>query len=144
MSAGEMSDGSPVTPQLDARLLADIREWRARLAPTGVDGNRWSARLTIVELDMLLRVAAERDALRRELVDMPDDHFAPVPVRSVPFTAEIPAEIRERAGEPATDDRSRCAVCSSVIVPDRFSTSGWRHEIRPMRLHGLHLAEPIS
>ncbi|MFM9625713.1 hypothetical protein ACKI14_48425, partial [Streptomyces turgidiscabies] len=71
----------------------------------------------------------------------PDDHLAPVPVRSIPFTAEIPDEVRERAGEPATDERPRCDVCSSVIVPDRFSTSGWRHEIRPMR---LHVAKPIS
>lgn len=115
MSAGEMSDGTPVSPRLDARMLADLRAYRAR-HNTGFA----HIRLTIDELDMLLRVAAERDALRRELVDMPDDHFAPVPVRSVPFTAEIPAEVRERAwvhpahaarhghpGEPCRD-RSAC------------------------------------
>lgn len=68
-----MSDGSPVSPRLDARMLADIREWRARLAPTSLDGNRWSARLTIDELDMLLHVADERDAIKRELCEMPDD-----------------------------------------------------------------------
>jgi hypothetical protein len=62
-----MSDGSPVSPQLDARMLADLRTWRARLAPTSTGGNRWSARLTVDELDMLLRVADDRDALRREL-----------------------------------------------------------------------------
>ncbi|MFM9500403.1 hypothetical protein ACKI1Q_43430, partial [Streptomyces galilaeus] len=93
----EMSDGTPVSPELDARMLADLRAWRARQDP---DLRRLT--LTIDELDMFLRVAAERDALRRELVDMPDDHLAPVPVRSVPFTAEIPDEVRERAGEPAT------------------------------------------
>ena len=93
----EMSDGTPISPRLDARMLADLREYRARLSPTSLGGYRWSARLTIDELDMLLRVADERDALRRELVDMPDDRFAPVPVSSVPFTAEIPDEVRERA-----------------------------------------------
>lgn len=134
----EMSDGTPVSPELDARILSDLREYRARM------GILRHLTLTIDEVDTLLRVAAERDTLRRELVDMPDDRFAPVPVRSIPFTAEIPAEVRERAGEPVTDERPRCDVCSSVIVPDRFSTSGWRHEIRPMRLHAARPAEPIS
>lgn len=86
MSAGEMSDGSTVTPQLDARLLADIRAWRARLAPTSLDGNRWSARLTIDELDMLLRAAAERDALKA--------------AACAEWEADIPAEIRARAVQP--------------------------------------------
>lgn len=132
----EMSDGTPVSPELDARMLADLRAWRARQDP---DLRRLT--LTIDELDMFLRRCTELEELRRELVDMPDDHLAPVPVRSVPFTAEIPDEVRERAGEPATDERPRCDVCSSVIVPDRFSTGGWRHEIRPTRLHA---AKPIS
>lgn len=86
MSAGEMSDGSPVSPQLDARLLGDLREWRARLAPTPLEGNRWSARLTIDELDMLLRVAAERDALKAALC--------------FEWEADTPAEIRARAVQP--------------------------------------------
>lgn len=85
MSAGEMSDGTPVSPELDARMLAELREWR-RLAPTSVDGNRWSARLTIDELDMLLRVAAERDALKAALCSE--------------WEADIPAEIRARAVQP--------------------------------------------
>ena len=83
MTAGAMSDGSPVSPELDARLLADLREWRARLAPTNLGGNRWSARLTIDELDMLLRVAAERDALKAAAM--------------AEWEADIPAEIRARA-----------------------------------------------
>ena len=132
----EMSDGTPVSPLLDACMLAVLREWRAHHG-TGLR----HIMLTIDELDMFLRRCTELEELRRELVDMPDDHLAPVPVRSVPFTAEIPDKIRERAGEPVTDERPRCEVCSSVIVPDRFSTGGWRHEIRPTRLHA---AKPIS
>lgn len=106
MSAGEMSDGSPVSPQLDARLLGDLREWRARLAATSLEGNRWSARLTIDELDMLLRAVAERDALKAALCSE--------------WEADISAEVRERAwvhpahaarhghpGEPCRD-RSAC------------------------------------
>lgn len=91
MTAGEMSDGSPVTPQYDARMLAEIREWRSRLAPTSLEGNRWSARLTIDELDMLLRVAAERDALKA--------------AACAEWEADIPAEVRERAG--STHDLGR-------------------------------------
>ena len=97
----EMSDGTPVSPRLDAGMLADLRAWRAHHGT----GLRHIA-LTIDEVDMLLRVAAERDALRRELVDMPDDRLAPVPVRSIPFTAEIPDEVRERSGEPHPKKRS--------------------------------------
>ena len=81
-----MSDGSPVSPQLDARMLAELREWRRR-ADTS-DGTRWSMRLTIDELDMLLRVADERDAIKRELCEMPDDVIlAPKPaiVPAIPF-----------------------------------------------------------
>ena len=118
MSAGEMSDGSPVTPELDARMLADLREWRRRHDDTGL---RHLA-LTIDELDMLIRVAAERDALKREACEMPDERQAqwadPPVVRfsdrakrdtvdcrpSIPFTAEIPAEIRERAGSKPQPD----------------------------------------
>lgn len=133
MTTGAMSDGSPVSPELDARLLADLREFRAHWN-TGIA----HVTLTIDELDMLLRVAAERDALRRELVDMPDDHAvrhghpgepcrdrsacypgdrstAPVPVRSVPFTAEIPDEVRERSGEPAMRTPGVCSRCGGRL-----------------------------
>ena len=203
----EMSDGTPVSPELDARMLAHPRAWRAR----HVTGLR-RVTLTSAELDMLLRVAAERDKLKAAACEMPDerpsnvtpigreakihgefvtmrvdewrrltdeltrlrtaeaaridaaleederviawDQIAAHPffrdcygtetslveamlakLTASTFEAEIPDEIRERAGEPVTDERPRCDVCSSVIVPDRFSTSGWRHEIRPMRLH---------
>ena len=105
----EMSDGTPATPELDARMLAELREWRRRYPIASMHG------ITGDEVDMLLRVAAERDTLRRELVDMPDDRFAPVPVRSVPFTAEIPAEVRERAGEPAMRTPGVCSRCGGRL-----------------------------
>lgn len=66
-----MSDGSPVTPELDARMLADLREWRVR-ADTR-DGARWSMRLTLDELDMLLRRCDELEALKRRECEMPDE-----------------------------------------------------------------------
>lgn len=75
VSAGTMSDGSPVTPQLDARMLADLREWRAR---RDIDPIRVT--LTIDEVDMLLRVADDRDALRREVCGDPTPPFPPVRV----------------------------------------------------------------
>ena len=122
MTAGAMSDGSPVSPELDARLLADLREWRAHLAPTSLEGNRWSARLTIDELDMLLRVAAERDALKAAAV--------------AEWEADIPAEIRERAGEPAHAARhghpgEPCRDRSACYPGDRSTEP-------------VHSAEPIS
>lgn len=75
-----MADGSPVTPELDARMLADLREWRRRIEPSP---GRWSMRLTIDELDMLLRRCAEVDELKRQACEMSDER---------PSTAvEIPA-----------------------------------------------------
>lgn len=64
----EMSDGTPVSPRLDARMLADLRAWRARHS-TGIR----HLTLTIDELDMFLRVAAERDALKAAACEMPDE-----------------------------------------------------------------------
>lgn len=100
-----MSDGSPVTPELDARMLADLREWRARVSADTREARRWSMRLTIDELDMLLRAAAERDALKAALCSE--------------WEAEIPDEVRERAGsttlgipysEPMHEPRERPAL----------------------------------
>lgn len=126
-----MSDGAPVSPELDARLLADLREWRSRLHPTNLDGNRWSARLTIDELDALLRIADERDALRAASV--------------AEWEADIPREVRERAAESPYPPAMRaaassslvptCAECGAGIIADMHSTSGWRHIVRPIRLH---------
>lgn len=129
MSAGEMSDGTPVTPEFDARMLAELREWRRRYPIASMHG------ITGDELDMLLRAVDERDALKRELVDMPDDHLAPLPVRSVPFTAEIPAEIRERAGEPAHAARhghpgEPCRDRSACYPGDRSTEPVHSDEIR--------------
>lgn len=110
MSASEMSDGSPVTPELDARMLAELREWRRRYPIASMHG------ITGDELDMLLRAVDERDALKRDACEMPDERQAqwadPPVVRfrdepkrdtvncrpSLPWRADIPAEIRERAG----------------------------------------------
>lgn len=91
-----MSDGSPVSARLDAWMLADLREWRARV----VEKAPWSVRLTVVELDMLLRVADDRDALRRELCEMPDD------VTLAPKLAVVPVGPCEGCGRGL--DRCEC------------------------------------
>lgn len=122
-----MSDGSPVSAELDARMLADLRAWRASRSITPA-----STLLTIDELDMLLRVADERDALKAAACEMSDERASNV----TPIRREAKIHI-----EPVTDERPRCDVCSSVIVPDRLSTSGWRHAVRPIRLHP---AKPIA
>lgn len=86
MSAETMADGSPVTPELDARMLADLREWRARVSP---DDKRWSMRLTIDELDMLLRRCADLDIARRQACADPDEIEPSAGVRAA--VVEIPA-----------------------------------------------------
>lgn len=120
-----MSDGSPVSPERDARMLAYLRAWRRSINPIQVT-------LTVDEFNMLLRVADERDALKAAACEMPDER----PSNVTPIRREAKIHI-----EPVTDERPRCDVCSSVIVPDRLSTSGWRHAVRPIRLHP---AKPIA
>lgn len=119
MSAGDMSDGSPVTPELDARMLADLRAWRTRLR------HLCQLTLTIDELDMLLRVAAERDALKA--------------AACAEWEAEIPAEIRERA-EPTPAYQWRAAGC--VWGGDRMGAeAAMRHYAR---MHGGRLERRVA
>ena len=106
-----MSDGSPVTPQLDARMLADLRECRARVDTNG----RWSMRLTLDELDMLLRIADERDAIRRELCEMPDDVTLAPKLAVVPFVwpaTMIAAHGHDGAATAA--EIEACRICSGI------------------------------
>ena len=105
---------------LDEKMIADLREWRSRITPAPSEAERsaghpYSVQLRLEEVDALLAAVDERDALKRELVDMPDDRFAPVPVSSVPFTAEIPAEVRERSGEPAMRTPGVCSRCGGRL-----------------------------
>lgn len=116
MSAGEMSDG---TPELDARMLADLRAWRAHLR------HLLHITVTIDELDMLLRVAAERDALKA--------------AACAEWEAEIPAEIRERA-EPTHAYQWRAAGC--VWGGDRMGAeAAMRHYAR---MHGGRLERRVA
>ncbi len=86
-----MSDGSPVSPELDARMLADLRAWRSNVT---IDSTRWSMRLTIDELDMLLRRVADLEDLRREMIAEVDERVT----LDSPFVADVPDEIRQRIG----------------------------------------------
>jgi hypothetical protein len=97
-----MSDGSPITPQLDARMLADLRAWRAR---RDIDPARVT--LTIDEVDMLLRVADERDALKREACAEPGEV---IPLRW-PATM-IAAHGHDGAASDA--EREACRICSGI------------------------------
>ena len=66
-------------------MLTDLRQWIASptvIAKRAAGGDVF---LSWDEIDMLLRVADDRDALRRELVDMPDD------VTLAPKVAVVPA-----------------------------------------------------
>lgn len=151
MSAGEMSDGSPVTPELDARMLAELREWRRRYPIASMHG------ITGDELDMLLRAVDERDALKAAACEMPDEgaaqwadppvvRFSDGPKRdaancrpTIPFSAEIPAEIRERA-EPTPAYQWRAAGC--VWGGDRMGAeAAMRHYAR---MHGGRLERRVA
>jgi hypothetical protein len=59
--------------RLDAQLLAELRQWRLSPSVTAAAQTKPDAFLSWEEIDMLLRIAEERDALRRQLADMPDE-----------------------------------------------------------------------
>ena len=56
----------------DARLIDDLRAWRARVDERGPEPERWTARLTLDELDALLTAADDRDRLAREACAEPE------------------------------------------------------------------------
>jgi hypothetical protein len=111
-----MSDGSPVSPQLDARMLADLREWRERIG-AGVHAGRWSMRLTIDELDMLLRRVDDLETLKREMC----------------------ADIAERTVD---DPRRICRHCGTRIKPT--PAVGVFEHVASASIVGLHPAEPSA
>lgn len=99
----EMSDGTPVSPELDARMLSDLRAYRARHS-TGIR----HLLLMIDELDMFLRVAAERDALKAAACEMPDER--PSNVTPIGREAKIHGEfvtMRVDAWRRVTDELTR-------------------------------------
>lgn len=57
--------------EADARMLADLRTWRVNRHPSSGD----QVSLGLEEVDMLLRVAAERDQLRRETCAEPETKY---------------------------------------------------------------------
>jgi hypothetical protein len=59
----------------DAAMIADLRAWRARVG--AAEGDRWSARFTLGEIDAVLRAIDERDELKRAAAAMPDEREAP-------------------------------------------------------------------
>lgn len=59
--------------ELDARLLSELRGWRAMPSTVVAFAAGKGGWLSADEIDLLLRIADERDALRRQSCEMPDD-----------------------------------------------------------------------
>lgn len=117
VSDGTMSDGSPVSPELDARMLADLREWLARVDANAREARRWSMRLTIDELDMLLRRVDDLETLKREMC----------------------ADIAERTVD---GPRRICRHCGTRIKPT--PAVGVFEHVASASIVGLHPAEPSA
>lgn len=115
-----MADGSPVTPELDARMLADLREWRDRIEPSP---GSWSMRLTIDELDMLLRRCAEVDELKRQACETWEPSRAPIeiPAGHALVKGEVvplawPDSMIRAHGHGPTDPRDDCPICDPSVI----------------------------
>lgn len=62
----------------DEKMIADLRAWRDRITPAPSEAERsaghpYSVQIRLEELDALLAAVADRDTLRREACEMPDD-----------------------------------------------------------------------
>ena len=73
-----MSDSTQDDAVYASQMLDGIRTSRRRIE---AQGETWSMRLTFGEVDLLLAAVDERDRLRREFCDMPDE--APRPAVSL-------------------------------------------------------------
>lgn len=73
--------------ELDARLVRDVRQWRHSPSVSAKLRHAGKVDLDLEELDALLRTITRLEAMKRELVDMPDDPmpaFKPVTVDPLP------------------------------------------------------------
>lgn len=126
----------------DEAMIADLRAWRERVRV--VDDHRFLARLTLGEIDAVLRAIDERDALKREAVTMRDERVLGVDglyITSETLRDAEPAAVlavvegaieRHRPaplGEPCTheswEDRGngsrKCADCGLWLADERVS-----------------------
>lgn len=76
---------------LDEKMIADLRAWRGRITPAPSEAERsaghpYSVQLRLEEVDALLAAVADRDTLRREACEMPDERAENVtPIKAVHY-----------------------------------------------------------
>lgn len=135
MTAEEVGETS--LAETDARMLADLREWRRSPSVVAKLAEGREVWLTGDEIDMLLRVADERDRLKREGCMMPDEMRGPIgALPEHPTTLrEIPPGYALVGGElvelPQPSPMHRCVVCDGAIM---MTAGQWFH----VGVSGLH------
>lgn len=112
--------GQASNEELDARMLQELREWRRSPSVVREIERGRQVWLDPEELDLLLRIAAERDALKRASV--------------AEWEADLPEEIRQRIAETWP-----CLVCG-VPIRRRFP----KHEPVPIRELGRAYYEHVD
>lgn len=140
---------APRDPRLDARMLADLRAWRfnpPRVGPHGAN-----ALLGMDELDLLLAVADERDALKRAACAMPDEKRARSAIAikadvahlatavgfhpderdegspTSPDEMRAPSRVEIRAAEIRADELARVVLCGHCATRIRMLGGVWLH-----------------
>lgn len=90
-----MSDSTQDDAAFASQMLDEIRASRQRIE---AQGETWSMRLTFGEVDLLLAAVDERDRLRREFCDMPDEAPRPAvsldPLRDEHGVLSLPPDIQ--------------------------------------------------
>lgn len=126
--------------RLDSQMIADIRRARSKAD----DDERWSIRLTLGEVDALLRaVEARDDAIRRLVGDDEPDLPKPVRVATHRYIGNTGApgggDGEEVDLEATPYEHGVCRYCEERIL--RRGDRPWLHAGGPV---GLHPAEPTA
>lgn len=146
-------------PELDARLLSELRGWRAMPSTVVAFAAGKGGWLSADEIDLLLRIADERDTLRRQSCEMPDDrpsygyvlpagfafvHGEVVKLGPVGALPPEPTELPQRLGHahewgPAAvcsdveDLATACVRCGMPLVPMTAIRYDWREALPYLR-----------
>jgi hypothetical protein len=138
----------PTPAETEAAMLEDLREWRRRQDDRNLEAH--GAKLEREELDLLLAIADERDALlsQRE-EEFGDVEAPPYPPLSAKVTQPMPfvdvraypeeAEITPRLS--AEERRRTCRFCGTEIKPTLIAKV-FEH-VQSSNEVGLHPATPI-
>lgn len=116
--------GETTQAELDARMLRELREWRRSPSVEREIARGRQVWLDPDELDLLLRIADERDELKRRDCEMPDERSVEIPPGHALVKGELveipsirwPASMIAAHGHGPNDPREGCPICDPSVI----------------------------